>query len=101
MNTSRSPSSESAGRPRLLGKIPVLALSLFFCGAPACRHGATSSIRPASPANASQPEGGWQTSLGRDHPLVDRIWDCRRRAFADGDAVEQRLRGARIVLLGE
>jgi uncharacterized iron-regulated protein len=48
-----------------------------------------------------QPEGGWRTSIDRDHALVGRVWDCRQRAFTDVDVVWQRLRGARIVLLGE
>jgi uncharacterized iron-regulated protein len=39
--------------------------------------------------------------MGRDHPLVGRIWDCRQHAYADAAAVWQRLRSARIVLLGE
>jgi uncharacterized iron-regulated protein len=61
---------------------------------------ATLSILAACSRPASTPVS-WRTSLGRDHPLVGRIWDCRRRAWVEPDAVWQRLRDARIVLLGE
>ncbi|HEX9297193.1 MAG TPA: ChaN family lipoprotein [Polyangiaceae bacterium] len=83
----------------------VLALSFSVYLAQACGHtlspSTTEPARSGSPPNALQPEGGWRTSLDREHPLVGRIWDCQRRAYTDTEAVWQRMRGARIRLLGE
>jgi uncharacterized iron-regulated protein len=47
------------------------------------------------------PEESWQASVGRDHPLVGRIWDVPAGAFIDRAAVVDRLRRGRFVLLGE
>ena len=41
----------------------------------------------------------WSTALGRDHPLVGRIWSVRASSFVDEDAVRAALHG--YVLLGE
>ncbi len=43
----------------------------------------------------------WQAPLGREHPLVGRIWDTRTERFVTSDAVVAGLSGARYVLLGE
>jgi len=47
-------------------------------------------------------EGGpWHSTLGRDHPLVGRIWDVRRQTFVERHELESALARARFVLLGE
>jgi uncharacterized iron-regulated protein len=45
--------------------------------------------------------GPWQAPLGQDHPLVGRIWDTAAGEFIDSDALVDRLRRGRFVLLGE
>jgi uncharacterized iron-regulated protein len=85
-------------------KISVSVLALSFCVSQAC--GSTSSsttglARSASLSTGQEPQGGWHTSLDREHPLVGRIWNCQQRAYTDQRNVWERLRGARIVLMGE
>jgi uncharacterized iron-regulated protein len=72
----------------------VLALGLHLASVGGC-------ARSVPPSGGPPPEGGWRASVDREHPLVGRIWDGRRRAFTDADDVWQTLRSARIVLLGE
>lgn len=43
----------------------------------------------------------WTTQLDRAHPLVGRVWDCRRAAYVEADAMLEVVGAARIVLLGE
>lgn len=43
----------------------------------------------------------WKTEIGRDHPLVGRIWDVTAERFIDTGTLIARLRLARFVLLGE
>jgi uncharacterized iron-regulated protein len=50
---------------------------------------------------ASDMEDAWQAPMGRDHPLVGRIWDVTAGAFIDSAALVDRLRRGRFVLLGE
>jgi uncharacterized iron-regulated protein len=45
--------------------------------------------------------GEWRAPLGRDHPLVGRIWNTRTGRFVTADALVARLAEARYVLLGE
>lgn len=69
----------------------VLAM-LALVGAVAC----TPSMATFSPAPS-----GWRSSLGRDHPLVGRVWDVRRRAFVSEDALLGALAAATFVGIGE
>lgn len=55
--------------------------------------GAGADDRPPAPP--------WQTVLGREHPLVGRIWEPATGTFVTPDALRARLGGARFVLLGE
>jgi len=43
----------------------------------------------------------WQSPVGREHPLVGRIWDVRAGRFVDEPALVARIGQARYVLLGE
>lgn len=43
----------------------------------------------------------WQSSVGREHRLVGRIWDVTDERFVDEATVAARLAKARYVLLGE
>ncbi|MGI9483894.1 MAG: ChaN family lipoprotein, partial [Hyphomicrobiales bacterium] len=43
--------------------------------------------------------GPWESKLGRDNPLVGKIYSGG--AFIDPDELEKRLQAARLVLLGE
>jgi uncharacterized iron-regulated protein len=45
--------------------------------------------------------GPWQAPVGREHPLVGRIWDARAQRFVSTDEVVAGLAAARYVLLGE
>lgn len=45
--------------------------------------------------------GPWQAPLGRDHPLIGRIWDVTAARFVTPAALGSQLAGARYVLLGE
>ena len=47
------------------------------------------------------PELRWHTAVGRDHPLVGRIWDVGRGRFASEAAMAADMARARYVLLGE
>jgi uncharacterized iron-regulated protein len=51
--------------------------------------------------DASEPGGAWQAPIGRDHPLVGRIWDVATGAFIDSTALVEHLTRGRFVLLGE
>jgi uncharacterized iron-regulated protein len=51
--------------------------------------------------HASDLEDAWQAPIGRDHPLVGRIWDVTAGAFIDSAALVDRLSRRRFVLLGE
>src|SRR5512146_211964 len=43
----------------------------------------------------------WQSQVGRDRPLVGRIWDVERARFVDASSAFDDLATARFVLLGE
>ena len=43
----------------------------------------------------------WQSRLGREHPLVGRIWDVAAGRFVDEPTLVARITPARYVLLGE
>ncbi|HEY3190091.1 MAG TPA: ChaN family lipoprotein, partial [Solirubrobacteraceae bacterium] len=47
------------------------------------------------------PGVSWQSSIGREHPLVGRIWDVAARRFVDEPTVVAAITRARYVLLGE
>ena len=55
----------------------------------------------AACATARVAVGPWQAPLGREHPLVGRVWDVRAARFVTPDAMVRRLTAARFVLLGE
>ncbi len=56
----------------------------------------------AFPAVAAElPVPPWQSALGRDHPLVGRIWLPAERRFAEPTELSHRLAAADFVLLGE
>jgi uncharacterized iron-regulated protein len=46
-------------------------------------------------------DDGWQSPLGRAHPLTGRIWDTARGAFIETTGLVEQLGRARFVLLGE
>jgi uncharacterized iron-regulated protein len=43
----------------------------------------------------------WESPVGREHPLVGKIWDVRAARFADERTLGEGLRRGRFVLLGE
>jgi uncharacterized iron-regulated protein len=43
----------------------------------------------------------WQAPLGREHPLIGRVWDVAAARFMDSSVLPSRLALARFVLLGE
>lgn len=43
----------------------------------------------------------WQTRMGREHPLVGRVWDVGAARFVDASTLAARLARERFVLLGE
>ena len=55
----------------------------------------------AACATAQVTVGPWQAPLGREHPLVGRIWDVRGARFVTSDAMVRALVASRFVLLGE
>ncbi len=66
------------------------------------------STRPGPTAAASQtgqhaqPSGGpWTSAIGREHPLVGRIWSPVDARYLDRAELEAKLADARFVLLGE
>ncbi len=78
-------------RLALLVALPAVVLSLCACATP---RGAEKGRAPADPVP-------WHSPLHRDHPWVGKVWDVRAGAFIGIDALEERLREARYVLLGE
>jgi uncharacterized iron-regulated protein len=50
---------------------------------------------------SAAPEERWQAPLGRDHPLVGRIWDVAAARYIEPTTLTGRLTAGRIVLLGE
>ena len=52
-------------------------------------------------ATAHVAVGPWQAPLGRQDPLVGRVWDVRAARFVTPDAMVRELGAARFVLLGE
>lgn len=52
-------------------------------------------------APGAAPAGGWTAAVGRDLPLVGRIWDARAERFVSEEEVWDALARARFVLLGE
>ena len=52
-------------------------------------------------ATARVAVGPWQAPLGRQDPLVGRVWDVRAARFVTPDAMVRELSAARFVLLGE
>ena len=55
----------------------------------------------AACATARVTVGPWQAPLGREHPLVGRVWDVHSARFATPEAVVRALVASRFVLLGE
>jgi uncharacterized iron-regulated protein len=55
----------------------------------------------AACATAHVAVGPWQAPLGREHPLVGRVWEVRAARFVTPDAMVRELTAARFVLLGE
>ena len=55
----------------------------------------------AACATAHVAVGPWQAPLGREHPLVGRVWEVRTARFVTPDAMVRELTAARFVLLGE
>ena len=47
------------------------------------------------------PGSSWRTAVGREHPLVGRIWDVAAGRFVDEATLAVRIAPARYVLLGE
>jgi uncharacterized iron-regulated protein len=47
------------------------------------------------------PSASWQSSVGRDHRLVGRIWDVKAERFVDEAVLAARIARDRYVLLGE
>ncbi|MEE9570045.1 MAG: ChaN family lipoprotein [Candidatus Binatia bacterium] len=43
----------------------------------------------------------WKTTIGRDHPLTERIWDVSAASFVDSRTLVSSLASSRFVLLGE
>lgn len=52
----------------------------------------------APPAGAGE---AWRAPLGREHPLVGRVWEVREGRFVTPDQLVRALAEARYVLLGE
>ena len=74
----------------------LVPLALVACA------GATKSAAQAAPVTPRHEEAfAWQTTSGRTHPLVGRIWDARARAFVEAKRVFEGAAQARFVLLGE
>ena len=72
--------------------------------APWSRSGSSSSCssdwRPVPPPSVAV--GPWQAPLGREHPLVGRMWDVRSARFVTPEGMVRRAHGrSRFVLLGE
>jgi uncharacterized iron-regulated protein len=59
---------------------------------------ACATLEAADPAAPPPP---WQSTLGREHPLVGRIWDVKAGRFIDPPTLAARVALARYVLLGE
>lgn len=79
--------------PALSRPLAVCAIALFC----AC----ASSAPEAPPAIAAPAPPAFTSPLGRDHPLVGRIWDTAARRFvAEGELVA-RAADSRLLLLGE
>lgn len=77
---------------RVRSRIPlVLAAGLGLIAL--CLTAAGGEERPPAPP--------WTAALGREHPLVGRIWQPATRTFVTPAALLARLGGARFVLLGE
>src|SRR5262245_37654747 len=55
----------------------------------------------AACATARVTVGPWQAPVGREHPLVGRLWDVRGARFVTPDAMVRTLVTSRLVLLGE
>jgi len=55
----------------------------------------------AACATARVTVGPWQAPLGREHPLVGRVWDVRGTQFLAPETVVKALVASRFVLLGE
>ena len=78
--------------------------SLSACLAAACALSASAgcagaAARPAAEAPAAQRQ--WASSLGRNDPLVGRVWDVKGGRFVEESAMEAALARADFVLLGE
>jgi len=52
-------------------------------------------------ATAPVAVGPWQAPLGREDPLVGRVWDVRSARFVAPEVMVRELTGSRFVLLGE
>ena len=65
----------------------VVALLALLATLTGCRTGITGA--------------SWQSSIGREHRLVGRIWDVPAGRFADHATIMTRIAEARYVLLGE
>ena len=62
---------------------------------------ATVGLLGCAAAPAAIDLGAWQAPLGREHPLVGRIWDTRAGRFMTSTQLVGELARARYVLLGE
>lgn len=79
----------------LLLAAPIAPIASVACGVPARpAHAVDQSTSAPAPAQ-------WATSLDRDHPLVGRLWDSRRRTFVTEGGLIDALARASFVALGE
>src|SRR5512145_3183951 len=62
---------------------------------------ATVGLLGCAAAPAAIDLGAWKAPLGREHPLVGRIWDTRAGRFVIPTQLVGELARARYVLLGE
>ena len=70
----------------------VLVFPLLACQRPAAQSPSGSPVVASSP---------WQSTEGKDHVLVGRVYDVRRAAFVTPAQLHEHLSPARFVLLGE
>src|SRR5215831_17329771 len=73
-------------------------IAIAVIGSAGCSRGAAA---PRPPPSEPPQEMTWTTQLDRAHPLVGRVWDCRRAVFVEPDAALETVGAARVVLLGE
>jgi hypothetical protein len=81
-------------------RLSSLALSFLLVSGCAREVSRAGAATPA-PSASAPPRPAWVSPLERDHPLVGKTWDVRRRAYVDDAALLDAARGAHFVLLGE